>query len=1232
MKKFLKITGILTLIIILGLYLSFIFVLPKVVDLNEYKPQLSQIAKEQGGLTLNLENPKLLTTALLGIGIQAENISVKFQDDTELLSAEKIKTRISLPSLLLLTVKVSCLEIDNPKINIDIVNNQNYKIIRHIQNIVNEQKLLQAQKHSSEVKKDTQTFFNPEWIKIKVSNIKINNYKISLNDLETKHYLSLQGKNLLASYNVNKFKIKTFAEIYSDTNKNITANIDINSFIPKAVKEDPEDDPAASFEPAFTNPVTVYRNYDLKTNILANLKIREKRNGIKVNGIVSVDNFSMDFSGYKLPESSLELIFKGSKILTNANIFLAENQNIKLLGQYKQGLFSLLDLKIKTSEIKIADFIKLIKASLDSVGIKNDLEYIHSKGVLNADAEIKTNFKSIKSKGYIVLRDTNIDNSKAKLSISDINSYLSFDDNMLTIKDTHALINNKKLAINGQITENANVDLKVFAEELPLSPLFKIFAPSELKKQISIDDGKLYIDSKITGEIKNILSETILKISNFSLTEKSSATKILNEKLNIILTTTGEIYNCVVKNNKLKIYLPTTNSTIELPKTEVIIDTENIFVEPSILKLNKTSVIDFTGTISNYLKEPFFNFKAFGNFIANDIKQFLGKDCEIFIKSKGILPFKLNLSGDEKKQTLIAQMFCDEDNYLTPIDIDALKKQQTIFQTKLYLKGNKINIKDTGIYTNDIPVDFADDFEANIIDAEKYITINGTIVDLNTTPFINQIKITLPREIKGQICAFKDSLFTLKGNLLIYGQTIAPKMSGHLTLENIEIPDLYLTLDKAKLLFDKRKINFDIKDLIVNENDIKLSGDINLNKQPLILIEKLKYTSEKIDLDKFLKVAEASTKFTVQKPQETTFTASEANLPIEIINGKIDIKKFKTGDIIVENITSNLNLQNNKIYINNLIANLFEGLISGDIGYGIFSGETAVKARGSNFNVEKALKILANIQDTMSGKMNFVADIKLKGTTQLEQMKSLEGKVDFTIKDGQVGPFAKLENLILAENIRESEFFQTALGGVIDSITKIDTSHFSKMDGKILFKDGITKIKSIATEGNVLCLSIFGDFDLIKNTADIKVRGRLASLLTNMLGPIASVNPVNLIQNTPGLNIVLAKTFFMFCETVTEEEMNAIPDFEKGLKDINATKFQVVLNGDVAKPLSLVKSFKWLATFEQMKQAENFTASLPTPETTDDGKILTTVEEINTYNAKFSTKVKKKMKNIFDEE
>ena len=218
-----------------------------------------------------------------------------------------------------------------------------------------------------------------------------------------------------------------------------------------------------------------------------------------------------------------------------------------------------------------------------------------------------------------------------------------------------------------------------------------------------------------------------------------------------------------------------------------------------------------------------------------------------------------------------------------------------------------------------------------------------------------------------------------------------------------------------------------------------------------------------------------------------------------------------------------------------------------------------------------------NMKDTLTGTVAFNTDLVINGAakTQAEQMKGIKGDINFEIKDGQLGPFGRLENLILAENIRKSEFFQTA---------------------HIEMNDGIAKIDPITSTGPVMCMNISGDMNVLTNEADMKLRARLGSKIADMLGPIAAVNPINLVKATPGLNVAAAKMFSIFTEAITTEEMNAIPNFVEDFNKMSTTNFQVVLRGDTTKPLSLIKSFKWLATAADIENAENFVETLPPPD------------------------------------
>ena len=153
---------------------------------------------------------------------------------------------------------------------------------------------------------------------------------------------------------------------------------------------------------------------------------------------------------------------------------------------------------------------------------------------------------------------------------------------------------------------------------------------------------------------------------------------------------------------------------------------------------------------------------------------------------------------------------------------------------------------------------------------------------------------------------------------------------------------------------------------------------------------------------------------------------------------------------------------------------------------------------------------------------------------------------------------------------------------------------------------GVCHIDPITSLGNVLTLHIFGDFDLVKNYADMKVRAKMSSVISKVLGPLNAINPVNLMNSAASLNVVTAKAFSLFCEVVPADELANLPSFENSYVDSGAAKFQLGVRGDAAKPLTLVKSFKWLTSKAQFDEALNFVNSLPEPV---EGSTATNIEE-----------------------
>lgn len=1198
MKRFWKIFGLLSLIAIFCVYMAFLFYLPRAVDLEVFKPEIEKIAKEQAHLDVDIQNLKLKTTPALGVGIKTGKITVKLPDGSVLLSAESAGGHVALPSLLLLTVKVPEIDIQSPRINLDIANGEQFKVVRLVENILNEQK-----NDIGKVATAPEPLpFDPSIIRIKVPNIKIHDYKAVINDEKSGHSLTLAGDELALGYfNGKVAKLKTEAKILSDDRTNIVANLDINTFIPPAAPKDEEDDEVQRVEIPFVNPVLMYRDYDLKSDVNAKLKIRQSGDLVKLNGFLDVEKTTMNLSGYQLPECYAKFRFSGTNVETDTNLYVTKNQHFQALGKLNYGHNPSVDMALKSQKIYFNDVIVLAKAFLDTLHIKNEMGDLKGHGYILANANIKTNLKKIKSNGSIIVREGGVANKKTGLVISDVNANFLFDNNMLNIKDTKALINGAALKIAGKIEEDSVTGVNISSEAIPIPGLFAAFAPADLKRNYNLYSGTVALNASVTGKIKKAVSSAKIVLNNLALKERTNLLAVTNGNLVAEFSADSKSTLGRITNRDFKLVLPQQKSVLSVPSLSVNLDNINIILNPVTINLNDSSSIIASGQVAQYTTSPLISFFADGKLATADLKQLAGKEAAPFLASNGAIPLKAQIKGNDKKQTMALQIMADGSNYFTPVEIAPLSGKQSILQARADFKGDRLRVFDTGLYVKSTPGAFSNDFDANMAHTREIASISGTITALDTKePFINLFRIMIPHPFNAKICAFKDSGMRVDGGLFLFGKAASPRMRGHFRVSDLRISDLLLAMQEAYLDFRGKELGVSVSNLLLNGSDLNLRANIDLNPSKIVQVYDLNVNSSLIDVEKMMKVADAAAK--LAPPASGAASSAPAEIPVLVRSGAINMRRILANPIVLTNTTGDIALRNNVFFLNNLRTSTFGGNITGSITTNLLNGALGVKVNGAGLDVEDALLKLANMKDTLTGTASFTTDIALRGATQVEQMKSLKGKVTFSIKNGQLGPFGKIENLILAENIRESEFFKTTIGQVINSITSIETSHYDVLSGVLNFKDGIAAIDTITSQGKVLSIHIAGNMNLLTNEADMKLRGRLASQVSDMLGPLAYINPVNLIKNTPGMNVLAAKAFFLFCESVTEEEMKAIPELYE-YSDANATKFQVVLRGDTTKPLTLVKSFKWLAEQSQIDNATAFASTLPEPveETQKDG-------------------------------
>lgn len=1207
MKKTFKIIGLILLSLFIIIEIAFVFVLPNVINLANYKEDIQTLVKEQAKLDLDYRNAKLVTTPLFGVGVKMKDVKIKLPDRSLLFSADNMQARIALPSLLVFTLKVSCFEIENPLVNIEIQNDENYKIVKIIEDIINEQKLNEL--NDSSLAAENQLPFDISKIRIKVPNAKLKNYNILIRDLKSKHNLALRGKELTLGYfNGKKAKIKTEAKLFSDEEKNINANIDITTFIPKfEQKLDSEDDESKRIEIPFTNPVTVYRNYNLKANLDTKIKILSEK---KSFGYFNLEDVTMKISDIELPKSYALIKTFGSKVSLDTNINVTKTQNLNLLGEFNYGKKPNIDMSIKSSKINFEDLRILSKAFLDSLQIKNDLNLMEATGSIKANAAIRTDFKKLKSTGSLIVENGGLSIKNLGNIISKANINLLLNENILNIENSSLLIQDATVNITGKIDKESVANINLKADKIPLPVLYNAFAPKDIKNQYILNSGVLSFDFELKEKIKNIAGIADIKLNNLNIADKKKTFIVTNSNLSGNIKLSQKNSRIHVNNNDLNIILPQTNSKISSKNANVVVNDKNVQILENYITLNDSSKIKYTGNIQDYTTMENTEIAANGNIHTKDLIKFLGKDVAPYFNAKGTLPLNASFSGDSQKLSLLVDILADEANYITPINIKSLIGKTNVLQVRADFKPNRVKIKETGLYTQTIATD---DKGNSVKKLNEIIGFDGTIAG----DTINLLKINLPENLSGNIHLFPNSSLNInKTRIFVLGNIAKPMMYGNFNISDIIIPEISLALPNTNLNLNGHRGDFSLNNLKVDNSDFHINGAINLVPSNIFTISSLNINSNYIDADRLTRVSNNMNKYT---PQPSKTSAKSSDIPVAINDGGLHVKNIKSGNINLTNTHSRLFMRKNIFHLTNLRTQVFGGFIHGNISTNLVTSLLNINVKGKNINTEDALWKTSNIKDTLYGTSSFIANLSLRGSTYNEQMKSLRGNLSFSIQNGQFGPFGKIENMILAENIRNSQFFSTAIGGIVNSLATIDTTHFSELNGNMNFSNGICHIQKLTSQGKILSLFIVGDFNLLNNQVNMKARVKISSFVSQLLGPIALINPVNLVNSAASLNVFTAKAFSLFCETLSSEEINAIPPLNNAYDDSTALKFQLGLRGDVNKPLSLIKSFKWIATTIDFQKASDFVSSIPTPA---QGSKATTVTEVIQENEKIQAEQK----------
>lgn len=186
---------IISLIIFLFIEGIYLYVLPKVFDINKNRALIEKIFQEKTGAKLNIEGIKLNTYADFTFGLNSDKLTVAYPPTKKIIEAENIYIKIPLIPLLFKEINIK--NLTAKKLNLDVERYKNGKY--------NLERLL--------FKSEKKVF------KVKLKNTKFNisRYNIKFNDKKTNKHCEMKGNY----FKVSNFTMKKLIDI--DTQGTITA-------------------------------------------------------------------------------------------------------------------------------------------------------------------------------------------------------------------------------------------------------------------------------------------------------------------------------------------------------------------------------------------------------------------------------------------------------------------------------------------------------------------------------------------------------------------------------------------------------------------------------------------------------------------------------------------------------------------------------------------------------------------------------------------------------------------------------------------------------------------------------------------------------------------------------------------------------------------------------------------------------------------------------------------------
>jgi hypothetical protein len=743
--------------------------------------------------------------------------------------------------------------------------------------------------------------------------------------------------------------------------------------------------------------------------------------------------------------------------------------------------------------------------------------------------------------------------------ITDINSRVNFAGNKIAITPTKMYINKTPLYLEGEVDSRTNLNIKIRSNNLAIESLSKIFLPNNLP----ILKGDIDILATITGNLKTPKPKVRAAIRNFTAKDKKNS-DLLIEFTKGIIDLAGSIDEPQGKIELIRVnILP--KELYELIKPQKL----NILITPKEIEFHNnednitTDKILFSGKISNYRKNPLEGIiKYRGNIDSNKIYTVAKKyNKRIQASAKGEIKVEGTARIKGKNANIKTSCYADRWNYVSFMVIRELLNHPSVANIDINTDGKDIIINNFTL-------------NKNTESKEKIISINGKIKDIER-PNLNKIRIIIPKNMTISIANLINSKITLKSDLTLDGNIEKPTIQGNLDIADIDIPEYKIKSRINNIIFEQNNTKILMNNLMIGKSQFDISADIQPRFDKIITITNLNLKSKYLDLDEF------SENF---GSINTNPIYPGIEIPIRAIKGNAEIKTFKISGLQGDNITGNLSIDKNILKIDNIKGAAYGGALRGKTEYNFLKTSSLSEIAGKNAQLNPLFYALTGKTDGTTGIIDYKLKLSTIGTKKYQQLKTGKGYLEYTATRGTMGTLGQFEHFLYAQNLISDSIFKTSLYKIAKAIKPQNTGLYTISKGNMEINNGISRIKSLTVEGPNMSLYITGKINILNDSADIKIYGRISQEVENALGVLSTQTSKTILTNSSQTSI--GNLFYNDYNTQLPQTItDAIPPLNPNT-GISSRPFEVVIQGTPTN-IKAVKSFKWIVK----------TTQAPTPNT-----------------------------------